>query len=120
MVSPLRYFNLDSVRRLIDKGVGMFYDHSLRKDDPHGEYFRGLNLIGINRRLKKKEEDHTILHEWLHAYEEIILEDSSSEESIDWWAEFHLNNNPGLVEYIRREGVLHPDEAENIFKEDCF
>lgn len=46
---------------------------------------------------QKKDEDITIVHEWLHAYETVILETMFTESQIDWWAHFHFRK----AEYIR-------------------
>jgi len=109
MALSLQDFNRHWVDYLVQEGVGMIYDYSMLKDDPWGEWIPDLNLIGINpfTRLKgKRIEDHTITHEWLHAFEYLVLETTHSEKQIDRWAWFHYRRTPDLTDYIRRNGLM--------------
>jgi hypothetical protein len=107
MASPLRDFNRRSVDELLEEGVHMVYDHSMIREERWGFWQADYFLIGINPNLMatvgRKEENVTIIHEWLHAYEDLILDVSRrfKESQIDWWAYRHLERDSGLAEYIR-------------------
>ena len=103
--SPLRRFDHFSVERLINEEVDMVYDrnHYMTKAGRfsgiwHEEKSRIYIYPGIT---EKKVEDVTIVHEWLHAYEDIILERTFQEAQIEWWAHFHLRRDHMFADYIR-------------------
>lgn len=105
--SPLRNFNRHSIDELISEGVEMRYDRSLRRKNYWGlwkfeEYSVRINPY-VQKQKGKKIEDMVIVHEWLHAYEDIILDLSKDfrETQIDWWAYFHLRRDKYIAEHIR-------------------
>ncbi len=105
--SPLSGFNRRSIEELISEGVEMIYHPSLIKKQYWGfwnynEYMVQINPNLINY-LKEGFEDVVIVHEWLHAYEDIILdtENDFRETQIDWWAYFHLRRDQHIGKYIR-------------------
>ena len=73
----------------------MVYDFSLIKDEYWGWWVPEYKLIRINPLLKKKKNkelgDLTILHEWLHAYEDLLTgaKRGVPESLIDQWAEHY-------------------------------
>ena len=108
MVSRLKYFSFDSVDQLLEHGVDMCYDRTLRKRDHLGEFRPCDNQILIcptqqekNRILRQQEMDNTIVHEWLHAYEFNVLERDFRECDVEKWSKYHVIVQPQLVDYIR-------------------
>lgn len=103
--SLLREFNRRSVDSLVEEGVVMVYDfYLLAEGSDLGRWMHREYCIRINPILKergRKEEDITIAHEWLHAYDYMMLDQKSSERQIEWWARFHLRRDPLLSDYIR-------------------
>ena len=103
--SPLQGFDYRSVDDIINEGVDMVYDYNNHMNE--GGEFWGTWLYEKSRVyispdiIEKKVEDITIVHEWLHAYETIILETQFSDSQIDWWAHFHLRKHRTLADYIR-------------------
>lgn len=107
MASPLRDFNRRSVDELVEEGVHMVYDFSMIRGEHWGYWQVEYTFIGINPNLivtaGKSEEDITIIHEWLHAYEDLTLDVRRrfEEAQIDWWAYHHHQRDRLLAEYIR-------------------
>lgn len=111
--SRLARFDIESIDALILNGVHMIYDNSLIKDEQYmGWWVPEYKLIRINPilRLKKHKDlaDLTILHEWLHAYEDIITRAKKrvKEDLIDQWAE-HYRKETDLAQYIRNNFKLY-------------
>ena len=107
--SPLRGFNRHSVDQLVEEGVHMVYDHSLiKKDEYLGLWIFQYNLVSINPTARinygKLVEDETIIHEFLHGYEDLILNPPRDfrESQIEYWARFHRLRDSGLAAYIRK------------------
>ena len=107
MTSPLRDFNRRSVDDLFEEGVHMVYDFFMIRGTDLGYWQFNYNFIGINPNLiitaGKVEEDITIIHEWLHAYEDLILDvpRSFKESQVDWWAYHHQQRDSLLAAHIR-------------------
>jgi len=105
--SPLRAFNRGSIEELISEGVEMTYHPPLVKKNLWGLWRYDEYSITINPELihyqGKAVEDMVIVHEWLHAYEDIILDCKKDfrEKQIDWWAYFHLRRDQDIANYIR-------------------
>ena len=99
--SPLRLFDWSSVEYMVNEGVRMMYDPWLEKIV--GEWDSEHHKVRISRNLPPEEEDITIVHEWLHAFEDLVLniDDFFRDSQIEWWARFHYRTNPELVQYIR-------------------
>jgi len=121
-ILSLRDFNRHWVDYLVGEGVRMFYDYSMLSCDPPSEWLPDLKLIGINpaTRLEgKRLEDHAINHEWLHAFEYLVMDldlhTRHSEDQINWWAWFYYRNDPSLTDYIRRNGVIGPQRIPERF-----
>ncbi|MFH1683147.1 MAG: hypothetical protein ABIA37_05105 [Candidatus Woesearchaeota archaeon] len=95
--SKLRDFSTRNIEDLLREGVHMVYQSPIKAD---GYYSPDSGLIEIKPN-PKQYEDVTILHEWLHAYEDRILDLKFREKQIDWWAYYHYKNNKSLVDYIR-------------------
>ena len=96
--SKLRRFSENTIDDLLENGVEMVYKKNIKAD---GWYSPDTNLIEIKPAKNRRYEDVTILHEWLHAYEDIILDKRHTEGQIDWWAYYHYRENKDLVDYIR-------------------
>jgi len=116
MGSYLRGFDTKSINDLLYCDVTMKYTNlrppkgTKEREFPYlcGLYQPETSLISINRKIKKfyprtwkKEEDITILHEWLHAYEHVIVGRNFSENQIEWWAQWYYREQYDLVPYIR-------------------
>lgn len=114
--SPLANFRRSSIDQLIEEHlVGMVYDYSLigkdglQEDGLWGEWNPAYNLIRISPDCSIKNDKYfeglVIIHEWLHAYEDLILEVEtiSKEKQIDWWANYHYHKDHGLITYIRNK-----------------
>lgn len=113
---PLANFCRSSIDQLIEEHlVGMVYDYSLiGKNNLEGGGFWGCwnpayNLIRISPDCSVKKDKYfenlVILHEWLHAYEDLILEMPTrfKENQIDWWANYHHHRDCGLITRIRNK-----------------
>ena len=91
--------------------------HAQLKEDVGLWFYPGV--IMIQSGLAKVTENRTILHEWLHAYEDLIVyphenlaitqASRSPEVIIEAYARWHHQQNHDLVKYIR-----------NYFKENGF
>ncbi len=87
----------------------MKYDVSIRKIKIYGQWDPEDFLVKIEPTAHKKPkgpvENVTILHEWLHAYEDLVLDELTHnryrDSQIDWWAHYHNRKNPHLAPYIR-------------------
>lgn len=121
--SPLRFFNKESIDTLLEKGIDMQYHPNLLVPgtwDPtilvrcRGSWDSEEIMIKIEKHENRDHENITILHEWLHAYEDLIVnahyqdltqrqKKRSRDGQIEWWAKFHYKNNPEVVEYIRQQ-----------------
>lgn len=110
LISPLKQFNRHSVEELIAEGTDMRYDHNHSITEHRniwGEWNPIKNIIYINPTVKhrygKAVEDHTIVHEWLHVYEDLRLDPPRSfrDAQIDWWAYYHLRQDALIAGYIR-------------------
>lgn len=115
--SLLANFRRSSIDQLIEEHlVGMVYDYSLiGKNNLEGEggfwgwWNPAYNLIRISPDCSIKKDKYfenlVILHEWLHAYEDLILEveTRSKEKQIDWWAAHHNKRDLGLATYVRNK-----------------
>ena len=105
MVSPLQAFNRHSVDELVEDGVVMVYDFYLLAEGINlGMWMPRDHCVRINPIVREKGriiEDITIAHEWLHAYDYMVLDQESSEGQIEWWARSHLRTDPQLSDYIR-------------------
>lgn len=106
-LSPLRGFNRRSVDQLLEAGVHMVYDFNMIRSENWGYWMLDYRLIGINPNIVvtagKKTEDHVIVHECLHACENLILgvRKRFRESQIDYWAHHHLGRDRFIAEYIR-------------------
>lgn len=104
MASPLRDFNRRSVDDLIEQGITMVYDryHTVTKGENWGMWIPWNDKIYISPVIKNtKSEDLTIVHEWIHAYEDRILLKEFREAQVEWWAHYHLRRDEWLAYYIR-------------------
>ena len=105
--SQLREFNRRSIDHLIEEGIHMVYDHHLMEENENwGIWEPSYDLIRINPNVEKKGRnfaDLVIVHEWLHPFEDLVLERSKrfKETQIDWWAAYHLQRDPKIGDYIR-------------------
>ena len=105
--SPLCDFDRRSIEELIGEGVEMKYDHSLSQKKPSGLWRYDEYLVCINPTIQEMKgeifEDIVILHEWLHAYEDIILDSYKDfrETQIEWWAHAHLRRDRYIAKYAR-------------------
>lgn len=103
--SPLRGFNYRSIDELLEEGVDMVYDYNhymTEGGESWGIWHYDKYRVYIYPRIKeKKDEDVTIVHEWLHAYEHITLGKIFRDTQIDWWAYYHLRRDKCIAEYIR-------------------
>src|SRR3989344_5602735 len=103
--SPLGDFNYSAVNYLIHQDVDMVYDyghHMTQGGELLGIYHYEKRRVYIYPSIKQKRlEDITILHEWLHAYERVMLDRRFTECQVDWWAFYHHRRDRILVEYIR-------------------
>ena len=102
----LKNFDYHSIDELVDEhDLRMKYSSQLEDIGLWGQWQPDENLVLINPYLESREiEDLVVLHEWLHAYAECILEKDFTEKQIDWGAEWHLRRDlVGLsrVDYIR-------------------
>lgn len=105
-MSRLRGFNRDSVNELVEEGVHMIYDSSLDEQKPWCIWVPEFDLIRVSPTIKLKGrefEDQAIVHEWLHAYEDLILDvfKRHKEPKIDKWARRHIKRDRDLPDYIR-------------------
>ena len=109
----LKNFTHHSIEDLIDEyNMEMKYSSNLEAIGLWGQYHPDNNLVLINPHIGDVlTEDLVIMHEWLHAYAECILEKDFTEKQIDWAAEWHQKRDlVGLskVDYLRsfyhREG----------------
>ncbi|MEK6899826.1 MAG: hypothetical protein AABX05_01755 [Nanoarchaeota archaeon] len=109
-LSPLRKFSRSSIDELIDEDVSMRYYRdsvAIKNKKRLGLWNLNRTLIYINptivQQLGKYAEDVTIVHEWLHAYEDLLLDPLQifREKQIDWWAYFHLRQDALIADYIR-------------------
>ncbi|MEK6969994.1 MAG: hypothetical protein AABW48_06215 [Nanoarchaeota archaeon] len=114
---PLANFRRSSIDQLIEEHlVGMVYDYSLiGKNNLEGEggfwawWHPAYNLIRISPDCSIKKDKYfenlVIVHEWLHAYEDLILEMPTrfTENQIGWWAAYHNKKDPGLATYVRNK-----------------
>ena len=106
-LSPLHGFNRRSVDELVGEGVHMVYDFSMIRGEDWGYWMIDYFLAGINPNIiitaGRKIEDLVIVHEWLHAYEDIILgvPKRFQETKIEWWAKYHLQRDCRIAEHIR-------------------
>lgn len=117
--SPLAKFCRSSIDELIEEHlVGMVYDYSLigknglkREVGLWGRWIPAYNLICISPDCSIKNgkyfESLVIIHEWLHAYEDLILEMPTrfGENQIDWWAAYHSKRDRGLDTYVRNKFI---------------
>ncbi len=102
----LKNFSYHSIEELIEEhDIQMRYSSKLEDLGLWGQYHPEDNLVLINPYLENREiEDLVVLHEWLHAYADCILEKDFTEKQIDWGAEWHLKQDlVGLskVDYLR-------------------
>lgn len=67
--NELRRFSSKSIEDLINAGLRMVYDKNCKAD---GFYYPDLKMVEIKPN-PKQYENLVILHEWLHAYEDLIL-----------------------------------------------
>ena len=105
----LRNFGYHSIDVLLEEGVDMQY-HPIEKC--WGLWLPDNLKVQISpKHPSRNDEDVTILHEWLHAYEDLIvyLDDDfditvgkrSPDKVIDDYAYFHHSKDSDLVKYVR-------------------
>jgi hypothetical protein len=103
--SPLKLFGYSSIDYLVGEGIQMLRCAKINGEEMEGEWDPNINLIRIDIRLgrNRKKEDLVIIHEWLHAYEDLVLKKSPRfrEFQIDWWSQFHYKKDPKMGLYIR-------------------
>ncbi len=112
-LNTLKNFSQESIDRLIEKGVIMRH---LELDEDLGLWIP-CSIVAIQKNLSMRSENRTIVHEWLHAYEDIILyphpnfeitiASRSPETIIEAYARWHHQQNPDLVRYIREQFREH-------------
>ena len=90
----------------------MVYDYSLIKSKWHGIWYPLHDLICINPKTKGKDRKRTIVHEGLHAYEELILEVENRfpDPEIELWAIRHLERDPLIANYMLQALLIVPDK----------
>ena len=102
-------FGYHSIDELLEQGVTMEFK-KFKKN--WGLWIPDHLLVGISKTHPSRgAENVTIAHEWLHAYEDLILyshpdfevtlASRSPDIVIDEYAKWHVKNDPELVEYIR-------------------
>ena len=127
--SPLRDFDYNVIEDILEEGLQMVYHAYLERRSPklYGLWNPAEALVQINPFLRRQEgkelEDVIILHEWLHAYGDLILEvpnDRFREEQIHWWAQWHCRQDPYVATYIRsffvREGFWIAGSEKAVFR----
>ena len=106
----LQLFGRRAVDILLEDQIRMVY----RKQKEDGLWKPDKKKIQIRSELVNKAyENLVILHEWLHAYEDLIIhhgitgdlqlaiDKASPEQIIDHYAVWHCRTSPDLVDYIR-------------------
>jgi len=108
--SRLRGFSRQSIDELADLRVHLVYDHSLIGSLFDGLWYPCHGLISINPELKGIRKKRTIIHEGLHAYENLILKVKNRfpEKQIDEWAVYHLKKDSGLASYMLEMFLIIP------------
>ncbi len=125
--SPLRLFDYNAIEDLLEDGIAMTYVPYLDRINLWGQWDPQKALVRINPQLSRQEgsamEDVIILHEWLHAYGDLILEVPDTrfrENQIEWWARYHYAQDSYLATYIRsffqREGFWTPESEKVKFR----
>ncbi len=89
--------NEESIVDLVEGGLTMKYGRI-----PHYGLFLSIeDPILIKRGLDKRDEDLTILHEWIHAVEEYYNMPKSLESEVEDYSDFLYSNKFYLVDFIR-------------------
>ena len=107
--NTMNNFGYHSIDELLEQGVTMDF-RKFKKN--WGIWMPDQLLVSISTTHPSKDaENVTIAHEWLHAYEDLILyphpnfdvtlASRSPDIVIDEYAKWHVKNDPELVEYIR-------------------
>ena len=97
----MKNFNYDHIEELIDAGIEMRHKRKFKLNSTMGLYLPDRNLILIKQGMTIKNEGITILHEWLHAYEDKILQHYHTERVVDSFANFYYLNCNDYLDYIK-------------------
>jgi|SRR3989338_5180684 len=111
MVQSLNFMNnlsFESIDDLVNQGVTMKYSHL---QNSWGLWIPQILQIKISPGHRRRRENRLILHEWLHAYEDLILyphpdykvvtASRSPDPVIDKYAIWYQKHHSDLIEYIR-------------------
>lgn len=93
-------FNYDSIDKLLGMGGDMKYDADLGH---LGLYMPERRLVLIGTFQPRQIESETILHEWLHMYDHLILPPSVrlNEKIVEKWCKRKHRDELRLADYIR-------------------
>ena len=102
-LSPLERFCHKEIVSLIHDHVRMLRSPYLYDLNMYGLWIPQKSLILIHDDFADEDfENRVILHEWLHAYEQMRYYDRSRDTRIDYWADKYYREQPGLAWYIRK------------------